>query len=442
MENQRKWIRLLSGGAVFLASALLFFLTVIGSLLTIIGLCGTWLEISENGVTGEAILFLLATVGGGALGTICFLTAKRLPRRTTCPAGAAPQKTTEGPGFELVYEDGHIRPYAPIDTSVPFVVHRAPHEVEEALAIIQREHELFWYVPREKPADLTDEMVAEAERVLGLKLPASYLAILRMQNGGTPYRDEYAPDSMGLPELCGIAPGHASQLPIQELPRYIWEAFEGYVSDEEYQKWWATLDCVHPDWGERPRIPEAVLLVAPEVHWGIGLNYIRCGRQGEPSVVHVEMEHPCPGEVLQECAPDFMTFLRRLRPRRNGEAYGFVDVQNARHLLTCLMRSFGTRFEEDASYLGGQCYRADAWGGAARIWVSSNKCDLPEPYNEFQTNLRFASNPECNWILEVEIREDHRKKLERRLAKIPYNAVPLPIRDRGKPGQIPEQPNG
>jgi len=172
MENKRKGRRLLSGGAVFLASATLFFLTVIGFLLMIIGLCGMWLEISLNGVTGKAILVLLATVGGGVLGTICFLTQGRLPRRTTCPAGAATPEPIEGPALGLVYEDGHIRPYAPIDTSIPFVVHRAPLEVEEALTTIQREHELFWYVPREKPAELTDQMIAEAEKVLGLRLPA------------------------------------------------------------------------------------------------------------------------------------------------------------------------------------------------------------------------------------------------------------------------------
>jgi len=263
-----------------------------------------------------------------------------------------------------------------------------------------------------------------------------------MQNGGIPYKDEYAPDSMLLPRLCGIAPGHASELPIQELPRYIWEAFEGYVSDEEYQKWWATLDYVHSDWGERPRIPEAVLLVAPEAHWGIGLNYIRCGRQGEPSVVHVEMEQPHPGEVLKELAPDFMTFLRGLRPRWSLDAYGFVDVQSVQHLLSCLMRSFWTRFEKEPQGSGEpECYRADAWrwkrtsiSGAARIWLRSNKCDLPEPYSECQTNLRYPSHPECNWILGADIREDHRKKLERRLAKIPYDVVPLPIRGPGKPG--------
>jgi len=324
---------------VFLASALLFFLTVIGSLLAIIGLCGTWLEISENGVTGEAILFLLAAVGGGALGTICFLRARRL-RRTTCPVGTAPQKPIEGPGFELVYEDGHIRPYTPIDRSVPFVAERDPREIEAALESLGGVFSWDGYsegpgqrlfagdsLDGVEPSDgsldnvemkpLTDEMVAGAENAVRLKLPASYIAILRMQNGGRPYKNTY-PDSavpnfgLPVPDFCGIAPGHGSLYPIQEMPRYIWDAFEGYIDDEFYDQWRDTLDHVHPDWGDKPRLPEAVLFVAPEVHDGIALNYIKCGRQGEPSVVHVEMEEPLLAEVLKEVAPDFMTFLKML----------------------------------------------------------------------------------------------------------------------------------
>lgn len=53
-------------------------------------------------------------------------------------------------------------------------------------------------------------------------------------------------------------------------------------------------------------------LIAEDLHWGVGLNYVQCGPQGEPSVVHVEMEGPEPEEFLREIAPDFMTFLRML----------------------------------------------------------------------------------------------------------------------------------
>ena len=227
----------------------------------------------------------------------------------------------------------HVRPDTPIDRSVPFAAERSPGEIESALESL--EGVFSWGGYSQSPGQLlssgvelnnvemrplTDEMIADAEDAVRVKLPASYLAILRMQNGGHPYKDTYRPDYCPVCEFFGIAPGHGSRYPIQELPRLMWELFEGYVDDEYYDQWRNTLDYVHPDWGEKPRIPETILLVAPDVHWGIGLNYIRCGRQGEPSVVHVEMEMPYgePKDVLTELAPDFMTFLRSLYKDSDG----------------------------------------------------------------------------------------------------------------------------
>ncbi|MFC1597361.1 SMI1/KNR4 family protein [Planctomycetota bacterium] len=232
----------------------------------------------------------------------------------------------------VTYPMPHVRPYVPVDRSAPFVAEREPREIEVALESL--EGIFSWDGYSERPGQrlfagdsldgieqsagllddveikpLTDELVADAENAVRLKLPASYLAILRMQNGG---RQRNLRRECGVLDFCGIAPGHGSQFPIQEMPRYMWEAFEGYIDDEFYDQWRDTLDYVHPDWGEKPRLPEAVLFVAPDVHDGIALNYIKCGRQGEPSVVHVEMEDPPPRQVLTELAPDFVAFLKML----------------------------------------------------------------------------------------------------------------------------------
>jgi hypothetical protein len=157
-------------------------------------------------------------------------------------------------------------------------------------------------------------MAAAAERGLRLKLPAALLAVLKMQNGGYPGKRKYHPDYVELPELCGIAPGCTTLFSLQEMPERIWDILERFLDETIYQQWRDTFQGeIHADWGKQPTIPETILLLGDELHWGIGLNYARCGRQGQPSVVHVEMECPDAGEkVLTELAPDLLTFLRML----------------------------------------------------------------------------------------------------------------------------------
>ena len=231
------------------------------------------------------------------------------------PAGAArPPLDDHELGTGFADEEEHVRPYIPRDTSVPFVAQRAPGEVEEAEEIIRNEGIFSWSTPERPPRPLTDKMIADAENVLGVKLPASLLAILRMQNGGCPQRREYHPDYVELHEVYGIAPGCTTCSALQEMPRRIWDVFEGYFDDAAYEEWRHTFqDTIHPDWGRKPRIPETILLLEDRVHWGIALHYVRCGRQGEPSVVHVEMEGSATGDqIFTEIAPDFLAFLRML----------------------------------------------------------------------------------------------------------------------------------
>ena len=207
-----------------------------------------------------------------------------------------------------------VRPYTPPDTSVAFIAQREPDDIERAQAIIQREELFSWRACKMQPSKLTDEMIAAAENGLRLKLPAALLAVLKMQNGGYPSKRQYHPDSVELPELCGIAPGCTTLFSLQEMPERIWDIFERFLDDRIYQQWGDAFQGeIHADWGRKPAIPETILLLGDELHWGIGLNYVRCGRQGQPSVVHVEMECPDPGgQILTELAPDFLTFLRML----------------------------------------------------------------------------------------------------------------------------------
>jgi hypothetical protein len=208
----------------------------------------------------------------------------------------------------------HVRPYSPPRTPAPFVAQRKPDEIAAAREYILTRQLFAWRPPHRPPCHLTDGMIADAENVLRLKLPAALLAILQMQNGGTPRRRRFHPDYLELNELRGIAPGCTTDFALQQMPGWIWNIFEGFLGDEIYRQWRdAFAGTVHPDWAAASSIPQTILLLGDDLHWGVGLNYVRCGRQGNPSVVHVEMECARSGaEILTELAPDFMSFLGML----------------------------------------------------------------------------------------------------------------------------------
>ena len=227
-------------------------------------------------------------------------------------------------GQTAVDAEGHVRPFTPPVMATPFVAERAPGEIEEAFTTILRDGLSPWDEDRAKPRELTDGMLAEAEKLLGLKLPSSLLAILRIRNGGIVCKSSFCDDYRYLPYIQGLGSGDTQGESLETMPRRIWSLLEGYLDDRIYREWWESFgDGIHPDWDGKPRMPEAILLLADDVHWGIALNYVRCGRQGEPSIVSVEMESPRAGkDILDEIAPDFMSFLGMLFDEHEGKHGG------------------------------------------------------------------------------------------------------------------------
>lgn len=206
-----------------------------------------------------------------------------------------------------------VRPYKRANAFSPFTAQRNPEEIQQAMEFIRGEAFFSWDTDGYEPGDLTDAMIADAESTIRLRLPAALLAIWKMRNGGRSCKGSWDPKFCPPPLLHGIAPGSATHASLQEMPQTIWDVFETFLDEDFYLKRWATLDGkIHPAWSGQPRIPESILLIAEDLHWGVGLNYVQCGPQGELSVVHVEMEGPEPEEFLREIAADFRAFLRML----------------------------------------------------------------------------------------------------------------------------------
>ncbi|WP_097869047.1 SMI1/KNR4 family protein [Streptomyces sp. rh34] len=149
---------------------------------------------------------------------------------------------------------------------------------------------------------LTDEMVREAERALGVRLPAALLDLLRVQNGGIVATDHdafptsqptsWSKDHVPFDHLMGIGrrDGMTSLL---DTP---------YLIDE---------------WG----MPAPLVLLSGDGHWWIGLDYRLCGQDGEPSVTWFETD--LDREVV--LAGDFRSFVQRLTA---ASAYGDGSVDD------------------------------------------------------------------------------------------------------------------
>ncbi len=147
----------------------------------------------------------------------------------------------------------------------------------------------FWRSNHYDHPPLTDEMVAEAERQLGVKLPAKYLALLRIQNGGYTHGFGYpmsrpttwAEDHVPLDELFGIVTDSDHRTPQNILQT-------AYMTEE---------------WGLPPR----QVLLTGDGHWWMTLDY---RASDEPSVAWLYMDL---GQDIQ-VAPSFAAFLDGLLP--------------------------------------------------------------------------------------------------------------------------------
>ncbi|MEV0271449.1 SMI1/KNR4 family protein [Hamadaea sp. NPDC050747] len=142
---------------------------------------------------------------------------------------------------------------------------------------------------------LTDEMVVDAEGILGVRLPSALLELLLVQNGGcvadawssfpttqpTSWSDSHVP----FDTLVGIGTAEGT-LSLLDTPYLVQE------------------------WG----LPSPLVLLTGDGHWWIALDYRGCGPDGEPSVTWFDTEL----DQEQHLAADFRTFVEGLT-REPGE---------------------------------------------------------------------------------------------------------------------------
>lgn len=134
---------------------------------------------------------------------------------------------------------------------------------------------------------LTEELLASVEEELGYKLPASYIALMRTQNGGVP-RSTLFPADEDIYAVCSIA-GIGRNKPYSLCG----ELGSRFMIEE-----WG-----YPDIG-------VVICDCPSGgHDLVMLDYRLCGPEGEPQVIHVSQGG---GFEITFLAEDFETFVRGL----------------------------------------------------------------------------------------------------------------------------------
>ncbi len=258
--------------------------------------------------------------------------------------------------------------------------------------------EYLWYVPFDEAErqPVTDEMVQDAERRLGVKLPASYIEILKAQNGGYLRYDSYpttvgtswADDHVGVDRIMGIGPGQAGDM--LDSPDLIQE------------------------WG----MPQGIVLLSGDGHTWVALDYRACGPTGEPSVTWFdnELEEEVP------LAPDLQTFLDGLVRGNHRHVFGFVSVGEAPdRLLAELGRIFDTSFTKsmpDPNFPGPLSEWNTYMDRDRKLWVLPN--------HAFWRDTEYPEHPECDWLLECDVRKDDIERVAALLTEhVSYPAVLL-----------------
>lgn len=140
---------------------------------------------------------------------------------------------------------------------------------------------------------VTDEMIAAVEQELGYKLPASYIALMRTQNGGIPnntnhpmtQRTSWSSDHIALTGIFGFDSSKTYSLT---------GSLGGLFMQEEW---------------EYPNIGVYICDCPSAGHDMIALDYTACGKTGEPKVVHVDQGRDF---KITFVADDFETFIRGL----------------------------------------------------------------------------------------------------------------------------------
>ncbi len=140
---------------------------------------------------------------------------------------------------------------------------------------------------------LSDDLIASIEKEIGYKLPESYIELMRVQNGGLVTKTCFPTE-----EPVSSASEHIAITGIFGIGRNKTYALCGKLGSK----------FMIEDWGY-PEIGVCICDCPSGGHDMVMLDYSKCGRNGEPEVVHVDQED---GYNKTFLAKDFKSFIHGL----------------------------------------------------------------------------------------------------------------------------------
>lgn len=160
----------------------------------------------------------------------------------------------------------------------------------------------FWRHIHHQTIPLTDEIIQQVETILGIKLPESYLEIMRTQNGGTMRYDVF---------------------PLPDGEKWLWiDALEPILPEppENWDGITASSSLIE-EW----QMPSGLVLLAGDGHVWLALDYRQVNADGEPGVVYIDNEVTKDEEREIRLTETFAEFLDRMVDGNSCDVVGIIS---------------------------------------------------------------------------------------------------------------------
>jgi hypothetical protein len=247
---------------------------------------------------------------------------------------------------------------------------------------------------------LTPEGVHSAEELLGIKLPAEYIDLLQIQNGG------YIRYKLYLPP---VALSWVQRPVMVEYIHGIEREPGGGVAESNI------LDS--PRLVREWQLPDRLVLIGGDAYNWIALDYRTSDSEGEPSVLSIDLET----RATIELAPNFRTFVERLVDGNTYYVFGLCEVADPPQLvIQTVTNALGTAFMRMPRhpYFQGEDIE---WQEYRAI---DDKCFLLPNWSILRKDFRYPTHKECNWLLSCDITKEEVGIVEASLAEhLPYSVV-------------------